>query len=214
MISLLAYATLETLYMVLVSGFIAVIIGLPLGIILLITRNQGIRQHLLVNKILSALVNIGRSIPFIILMIALIPLTRLMVGTSIGTSAAIVPLAIAAIPFMARISEAALQEVSSGLVEMGQAFAATPAQIIRYILLPEAKPPLMAGITLMLINLIGYSAMAGAVGGGGLGAVAINYGYQRFNLSIMLATIVILVVLVQLIQWLGDMLVRRVSHNQ
>lgn len=213
MTNLLLKATFDTLYMVLASGAIAVLIGLPLGILTLITRKNGIKQQWLLHKILSSMINIGRSIPFIILMIALIPFTRLLIGTSIGTTAAIVPLAIAAIPFMARIAENALQEVNSGLIETGHAFAATPLQIIRYILLPEAKPALMAGITLMLINLIGYSAMAGAVGGGGLGAVAINYGYQRFNVNIMLATILILVIMVQLMQWIGDWLVRRLSHN-
>ncbi len=205
-------STLETIYMVLLSGGISVILGLPLGIILLTTREGGILQNLLCHRGLSFVVNVVRAIPFVILLIALIPLTRLLVGTSIGTQAAIVPLSIGAIPFVARIVENALSEVGGGLIEAGHAMGTSPWQIIYKILLPEARPGIIQGITVTWISLVGYSAMAGAVGGGGLGSLAINYGYQRFNLTILLVTIVVLIVLVYGIQFLGDWLSKRFAR--
>lgn len=211
-VTLLWQGTLQTIYMIVVSGLIATIFGTPLGVVLFTTRKGGILENLLYSKGLSAIVNIIRAIPFIILMIALIPLTRLIVGSSIGTNAAIVPLSIAAIPFMARIVESSLIKVGDGLVETGMAMGASPLQIINRIMLPEAMPLIIHGITTTLINLVGYSAMAGAVGGGGLGSVAINYGYQRFDFGVMLGTIIILVLLVYAIQFLGERIAARFSH--
>lgn len=211
-INLLFRGTLETIYMVLVSGLIAIIGGIPLGVILFTTRKKGILENVVYNKAISLVVNVIRSIPFIILLIALIPFTRLLIGTAIGTTAAIIPLSIAAIPFAGRIVESALLKVGTGLIETGVAMGATPWQIIMKIMLPESLPLIIYGLTTMFISLVGYSAMAGAVGGGGLGSVAINYGYQRFNVGIMLATIVILIVLVYMIQYYGDFLARKFSH--
>ncbi|MDQ2994353.1 MAG: ABC transporter permease [Pseudomonadota bacterium] len=212
LLNILWQGTWETLYMVAVAGLIAVIFGTPLGMTLLATRPGSFKNNSLINKSLSLLVDVTRSIPFIILLIALIPLTRLIVGTSIGTTAAIVPLAMAAIPFMARVVENALSEVHPGLIEMGHALGATPLQILFKILLPESLSAITNGITLMLISLVGYSAMAGAVGGGGLGTVAINYGYQRFNVNVMFATIIILIMIVWLIQFIGTTISRRLQH--
>jgi D-methionine transport system permease protein len=212
-LSLLLLATWQTIYMVLVSGAIAVLGGLPLGVLLFTTRNNGILAHPLWNRGLGMLVNGIRSIPFIILLVALIPLTRLIMGTSIGTNAALVPLSLCAIPFVGRLVENALTELHSGLIEAGNAMGASPWHIIGKILLPEALPGIINCITVTLINLVGYSAMAGAVGGGGLGSVAINYGYQRFNPLIMLVTIMILIVLVQLLQHGGDWLAKKSDHR-
>lgn len=211
-ISLLSRGTLETLYMVLFSGLIACVMGIPLGVVLFTTRRGGVLQNLLYNKGLSSVVDAIRAIPFIILLIALIPFTRLLVGSSIGINAAIIPLSIAAIPFVARIVETALVKVGDGLIEAGIAMGASPLQLIVKIMIPEASPLIVHGITTMLISLVGYSAMAGAVGGGGLGSVAINYGYQRFDVSIMLATILILILLVYCIQYIGDYVATRVTH--
>lgn len=206
-------ATWQTLYMMLASGVVAVLIGIPLGITLLITRQRNILENKYCNWILAALTNSVRSIPFIILLIAIIPLTRLITGTSIGTTAAIVPLSIAAIPFVGRIVEAALSEVASGLIEAGLSMGASSYQIVTKILIPEALPSIINGITLTLISLIGYSAMAGAVGGGGLGDLAIRYGYQRFNIEIMITTVIILILLVQLIQIIGDFFAKKFSRR-
>lgn len=203
----------ETLYMVLASGALAFIVGLPLGILLFITRPHKLLPSPLLNKALATLINITRSIPFIILMLTLIPLTRLLVGTSIGTNAAIVPLSLAAIPFFARMLENNLNALSPGLIETGLAMGATTYQVIYSILLAEARPGIINSLTITLINLVAYSAMAGAVGGGGLGDLAIRYGYQRFDAQVMLATIVILIVLVQTIQYMGDAWVKRFSHR-
>jgi D-methionine transport system permease protein len=210
--SLLLEATFQTIYMVLIASVAAALVGIPLGVILYITRQGNILARPYLHKILSTLVNMTRSIPFIILMIAVIPLTRLLVGTSIGTRAAIVPLALAAMPFIARIVESALLEINKGLIEAAIAMGAAPVQIIHKVLLPEALPSIINGLTLTIISLVGYSAMAGAVGGGGLGDVAIRYGYQRFDIGIMLITIAIMIVLVQVIQFCGDLLVRQFSH--
>lgn len=203
----------ETVYMVGVSVVLAELIGLPLGVVLVITDKGGIMENRWINNVLSVIVNIGRSIPFIILMVAIIPFTRRIVGTSIGTTAAIVPLTVAAIPFVARVVETALREVDSGVVEAAQSMGASPWQIIRKVLIPEALPSLASGVTLTTVNLIGYSAMAGAIGGGGLGDLAVRYGYQRFRGDIMIVTVAVLVVLVQLLQMLGDAVVKRLDHR-
>ncbi|MBX9586802.1 MAG: ABC transporter permease [Gammaproteobacteria bacterium] len=211
--SVLWKGTWETLYMVLVSGFMAVVLGTPLGLWLFATRHKNLSENIIINKILSAIIDVTRSLPFIILLIAIIPFTRWVIGTTIGTTAAIVPLTIAAIPFMARVVENALLDINPGLIEAGMSFGASTTQILLKILLPESLPALINGITLMLISLIGYSAMAGAVGGGGLGTVAINYGYQRFDITIMLATVAILIIIVHLIQYLGNRLSRKLNRQ-
>ena len=213
MLALLAKSLWETTYMVAVSGFISALLGIPLGIILVTTSEGHILQHTSLNRILGAIVNAARSTPFIILMVAIIPLTRLLVGTSIGTNAAIVPLSIAAIPFVARIVESALKEVDYGVIEAAQAMGASPRQIITNVLIPEALPAIVLGLTLTIISLIGYSAMAGAIGGGGLGDLAIRYGYQRFRADIMLITVVILIAQVQIVQSTGDYLSNRLNKK-
>ena len=209
MFDLILQATLDTLYMVAVSGLISTLVGLPLGVMLYVTRPRQILAKPVLNQVLSIITNVGRSIPFIILMVAIIPFTRMLVGTSIGINAASVPLTIAAIPFVARLVEAALNEISPGLIEAAQAMGATPWQIIRKVLIPEARGGIMTGLTITVVTLVSYSAMAGAVGGGGLGDLGIRYGYNRFNPTIMLITVVILVVMVQGFQSLGDYLVRK-----
>jgi D-methionine transport system permease protein len=212
-IALLLDALQETAIMVAVSGALAALFGVPLGVILVVTGRGHVVQNLFVNRVLGAIVNAARSTPFIILMVAIIPLTRMIVGTSIGTAAAIVPLSLAAIPFAARLVETALREVDSGLIEAAQSMGASPLQIIRKVLLPEAWPGIIAGLTITLVSLIGYSAMAGAVGGGGLGDLGIRYGYQRFQPEVMLAVVVVLIVLVQAVQTAGDMLARRLNKR-
>ena len=209
MFDLILQATLDTLYMVAVSGVIATLLGLPLGVMLYVTRPRQILAMPVLNQVLGIITNIGRSIPFIILMVAIIPFTRMLVGTSIGINAASVPLTIAAIPFVARLIEGALNEISPGLIESAQSMGATPWQIITKVLIPEARGGIITGLTITLVTLVSYSAMAGAVGGGGLGDLGIRYGYNRFNPTIMLITVVILVVLVQGFQRLGDYLVRK-----
>ncbi|MFC3914979.1 methionine ABC transporter permease [Pseudaeromonas sharmana] len=213
MINLLLSALGETLGMVGASAAFSALFGVPLGVALHVTKQGAILSHPMLNKLLGTLVNIGRSIPFIILLVAIIPFTRLIVGTSIGTIAAIVPLTVGAIPFVARLIEGALLEVPAGLVEAAQAMGAKPLQIIGKVLLPEALPGIINAITITLVTLVNYSAMAGAIGGGGLGDVGIRYGYQRFDPAVMLITVVMLVVLVQLIQSIGEHLVRRVDHR-
>lgn len=212
-INLLIQGFLETVQMTLISTVVAVLIGVPLGVILVITSRGHIMQNECLNKVLGAIVNATRSIPFIILMVAIIPFTRLVAGTSIGTTAACVPLTLAAIPFLARLVETAIKEVNGGVIEAAQSMGATPLQIIWKVLLPEALPTLIDNITVLIVNLISYSAMAGAIGGGGLGDIAIRYGYQRFQGDVMLATIIILIVLVQVIQSLGDYLSRKVNKK-
>ena len=201
---LLGYASAETVYMAGIATLLAILCGLPLGIFLFLSRPQQLLAQAVVHHSLSFLVTVGRSIPFLILMIAMIPVTRWVVGTSIGTNAAIVPLAVAAIPFFARLVDSALLEVQYGVIEAALAMGATTAQIIFKVLLPEARLSLIQGVTLTAITLIGYSAMAGAVGGGGLGDLAVRYGYQRFNTAVMLETMAILVVLVQWTQMAGN----------
>lgn len=204
--ALLARSLWETIYMTGLSGLMSFVVGIPLGVLLYITKPGRFMASPVVNVVLGTVVNATRSVPFIILMVAIIPLTRMLVGTSIGTTAAIVPLTLAAIPFVARIAEGAINDVPGGLIEAAQAMGATPLQIITRVLLPEARPGLINGMTITLVTLVGYSAMAGAIGGGGLGDLGIRYGYQRFDGVIMLATVVVLIVLVQLVQSAGDRL--------
>jgi D-methionine transport system permease protein len=213
MIHLLLDALWETLAMVAVSALGAAIVGIPAGVVLIITGKGHILENLPLNRILGASVNVVRSVPFIILLVAIIPLTRLIVGTSIGTTAAIVPLMLSAVPFVARVSETALREVDPGLIDAAQAMGATPGQIVRKVLLPEALPGLVAGLTITVVSLIGYSAMAGVVGGGGLGDLGIRYGYQRFQPDVMLTVVVVLVALVQGVQSVGDVLARRLNKR-
>ena len=213
-LSLLVNATLETCYMVALSTLIATLVGLPLGVVLYVTRKGSILEKKAVYQVLAAIVNVTRSIPYIILMIAIIPFTRWIVGSSIGTNAAIVPLSLSAMPFIARIVENAILEVNKGLIEAATAMGANSMQVITKVLLPESMPAIINGLTLTVISLIGYSAMAGAVGGGGLGDLAIRYGYHRFDVKIMLITIIIMVVLVQIVQSLGDLLAKRYSHGK
>lgn len=214
MVNLLLIASWQSLYMVIISVIIASIFGIPLGILLMVTDKDQIVENQILNKILGTIVNIFRSIPFVILLFLLIPLTRLIVGKAIGTTASIVPLSIAAIPFMARITETALREVEKGIIEAAQSMGASPYQIITKVLIPEALPSMVSGITITAINLVGYSAMAGVLGGGGLGDLAVRYGYQRFMYDVMVCTVVILVVMVQVMQLVGDKLVRQVSKNR
>ena len=194
-------------------GLAGALLGVPLGVFLRLTDRGGVLENRAVNAVTGAIVNAVRSTPFIILLVAIIPFTRFVVGSSIGTAAAIVPLTISAIPFVARLVETALREVDSGLVEAAQAMGASTRQIVFKVLLPEALPGIVAGLTIMLVSLTGYSAMAGAIGGGGLGDLGIRYGYQRFLPDVMLAVVVILIVFVQLLQSLGDWAVRKLSHK-
>ena len=214
MIALWTKSLYETMYMVIASTILATLIGLPLGIILTVTDKGQILENKGINSILGAIVNATRSTPFIILMVAIIPFTRLIVGSSIGTTAAIVPLTISAAPFIARIIESSLLEVDPGVIEASQSMGASPMQIITKVFLPEAMHSIVLGITLAIISLIGYSAMAGALGGGGLGDLAIRYGYQRFRLDIMIITVIILIVLVQIVQSLGNFISAKLNKTK
>lgn len=213
LIDMIYASFLETLFMVAVSGGIGAALGIPLGILLFITDRRSFLPMPGVHLALATIINALRSVPFIILLVAIIPLTRLIVGSSIGTAAAIVPLTISVAPFIARIVETSLREVDRGLVEAAQAMGATNLQIIWKVLLPEARPGILAGLTIAVVSLIGYSAMAGVVGGGGLGDLGIRYGYQRFMPEVMWPVVLVLVILVQGLQSLGDWLVRRLSHR-
>lgn len=210
---LLRQATLETALMVVPAAVVAQLLGLALGVSLHLTRAGGLKPQPFIHRVLDALVNIGRSLPFIILLVLLIPFTRLLTGTSIGSTAAIVPLTVAAIPFVARLVDGALRDIPGGVTEAARAMGASTAQVVRKVWLPEARPALIHSFTVMLVSLIGYSAMAGAIGGGGLGDLAIRYGYQRFETGIMVATVLVLLVLVQGVQWLGDRLAARTDHR-
>ncbi|MEU6164053.1 methionine ABC transporter permease [Streptomyces tanashiensis] len=210
---LLEQGTVDTLYMVLWATVVTVLGGLPLGILLVLTDKGGLLQNRPVNKVVGAIVNIGRSLPFIILLIALIPFTTFVVGTFIGPTAMIVPLAIGAIPFFARLVETAIREVDHGLVEAIQAMGGGIPTIVRKVLLPQALPSLVSGVTTTVIVLIGYSAMAGAVGGEGLGSKAVTYGYQRFDTTFMLVTVVVLVAIVTVVQLIGDGVVRLLARR-
>jgi D-methionine transport system permease protein len=212
LVGLLAAPTLETLYMVFFSTLFATVMGFPLGIILVVTEKGGILENEYVYRVLDGVVNVLRSFPFIILMIVLFPLSRLVVGTTIGTTASIVPLAIAAAPFVGRVVESALKEVDRGLVEAAVSMGSSPKEIIFKVLVPEAMPSLVLGETLTVINIIGYSAMAGAIGGGGLGDLAVRYGFHRFQTDVLIAAVIVIIVMVQAIQAVGNALARRVSH--
>jgi D-methionine transport system permease protein len=201
-------STLETVYMVLAATAFACLMGFPLGAFLYSSSPSGLKPRRLAYNVLSRIVNLFRSLPFIILMILLIPFTRLIVRTSIGSTAAVIPLSIAAAPFVARIAESALAEVDSGVITAARAMGSTNFQIIRKVLIPEAMPALVSGLALTMINLIGYSAMAGAIGGGGLGSLAINYGYYRFHANVMIAAVVVILVLVEIIQLAGSAISR------
>ncbi|MDX2920846.1 MULTISPECIES: methionine ABC transporter permease [Streptomyces] len=210
---LLTQGTLDTLYMVLWSALVTVVGGLPLGVLLVLTDKGGLLQNTVVNKVIGVIVNIGRSLPFIILLIALIPFTTWVVGTFIGPTAMIVPLAVGAIPFFARLVETAIREVDHGLVEAVQSMGGSIPTIVRKVLLPQALPSLVSGVTTTLIVLIGYSAMAGAVGGEGLGSKAVTYGFQRFDNQFMLITVALLIVIVTVIQLIGDLTVRLLARR-
>ncbi|SHJ27731.1 methionine ABC transporter permease [Lutispora thermophila] len=199
----------ETLYMVLASTFFSVIFGMPLGIITAISEEGSIWERKYLNRILNGLINITRSFPFIILMIAVFPLTKIIVGKRIGTTAAIVPLTIAAIPFVARLVETAIKEISPGIIEAALSMGADVKQIVFKVMIPEALPSIASGITLTIINLIGYSAMAGVIGGGGLGNLAIRYGYQGFQKDVMIGTVIVLILMVQVIQDIGTRIYRK-----
>lgn len=213
LIPLIWSSLLDTLYMVAISGLLGTLFGAPLGIYLATSARGELFAAPGVNRVLGLVVNATRSTPFIILVVAIIPFTRMLVGTSIGTSAAIVPLTIAATPFIARIVEAAIREVDQGLVEASLAMGATPLQIVRKVLLPEAMPGIALGLTLTAVSLIANSAMVGAVGGGGLGDLGIRYGYQRFMPEVMALVVVVLIILVQGVQSLGEAAARRVNKR-
>ena len=202
--NLLFKSLAETLYMLSVSAIIAAIIGIPLGILLVVTEKNGILVCPVLNKPLAFAINMVRSIPFIILMVAIIPFTRMVAGTSIGTTAAIVPLTIPAIPYTARMVETSIREIPFGLIEAAESMGASPYQIIKKVLIPEALPSIIENMTVVIVSLIGSSAMAGTIGGGGLGDLAIRYGYQRFQADVMIATIIVLIIIVQLIQFIGS----------
>lgn len=211
---LLNQGLVDTLYMVGWSTLFAALGGLPLGVLLVLTDSGGILRNVVVNKVVGAIVNVGRSLPFVILLVALIPFTKLLVGSFIGPTAAIVPLAIGAIPFFARLVETAVREVDHGLVEAVQSMGGGTGTTVFKVLLPQALPSLVAGLTTTVIVLLGYSAMAGAVGGGGLGDLALTYGYQRFETGLMLATVGVLIVLVTVVQLLGDVAVRLLTRHE
>ncbi|MBX3263744.1 MAG: ABC transporter permease [Labilithrix sp.] len=206
-------ASVETLVMVGVSSAIAAIFGLPLGLLLLVTGPRHLAPHALVHRSVGLIVNAARSTPFIILLVSVIPLTRWLVGTSIGTAAAVVPLALAAAPFVARLYEQALRQVDPATLEAARSLGASRRQIVTRVLLPEAVPGLVTATTVMVVSLVGASAMAGAVGGGGLGDLGIRYGYQRFQPGVMAAVVLLLVLLVNAVQWAGDRLVQRLSRG-
>ncbi|GAB7197245.1 methionine ABC transporter permease [Dickeya oryzae] len=207
-------ATLETLYMVGLAALFTVLVGLPTGVLLFISRQSGVLPLPRVNAVLGSVINVGRSLPFVVLLIALIPFTRWVVGTTLGSTAAVVPIAVGAFPFFARIVENALAEVDSGRIEAIESMGGTVWHMITKALLPEALPSILAGVTLTVVMLIGFSSMAGVIGGGGLGDLAIRYGYQRFNQQVMAGTVIVLVLLVQLVQSLGDRLVRRLAYRR
>ncbi|GAB7217666.1 methionine ABC transporter permease [Dickeya oryzae] len=207
-------ATLETLYMVGLAALFTVLVGLPTGVLLFISRQSGILPLPRVNAVLGSVINVGRSLPFVVLLIALIPFTRWVVGTTLGSTAAVVPIAVGAFPFFARIVENVLAEVDSGRIEAIESMGGTVWHVITKALLPEALPSILAGVTLTVVMLIGFSSMAGVIGGGGLGDLAIRYGYQRFNQQVMAGTVIVLVLLVQLVQSLGDRLVRRLAYRR
>lgn len=208
-IELLSQGLLETLYMVIVSAALAYVLGLPLGILLVVTDENGIKPKPVFNKVLGIFVNIVRSIPFIILLVWVTPVTRALIGTTLGPTATIVPLVFASAPYIARMVEASLKEVDAGVVEAAQSMGATPMQIVTKVLLPEAKPALIVGAAIAAVTILGYTAMSGFTGGGGLGTVAINYGYYRYKGDIMMLNVIVIVIVVQVMQEIGMHLARR-----
>ncbi len=195
------------------AAVFTVLLGLPLGVALVVFDRGGLRPLPVLKSVLGVIVNVGRSLPFIVLMIAIIPFTRLVVGTTIGTAAVVVPLTVGAVPFFARLVETALREVDRDVIQAAQAMGAGRGAVVWKVLLPEALPGIVAGVTVTVVALIGYTAMAGTIGGGGLGDLAIRYGYQRFETAVMIVTVVVLIVIVQIMQSLGDLLARRLSHK-
>lgn len=210
---LLAQGTWDTLLMTIVSTFFAYVIGIPLGVLCVLTSPKGLMPHRVFNMVLGWIINIGRSIPFIILLVALIPFTRFIVGTSLGVPGAIVPLVISAAPFIARMVEQSIEEVDGGLVEAAQSFGANTWQIVYKVFLREALPSLVRGFAIVFITILGYSAMAGCVGAGGLGDIAIRYGYQRYQDDVMIATVIILIVIVQIVQSLCNYAARKMDKS-
>jgi len=204
----------ETVYMTLASTFLSYLFGLPLGIILTITDQGHIMPNKIINNILGTIINLARSIPFLILMVAVLPFTRFLLGTTIGSTATIVPLVIGAIPFVARMVESSLKEIDTGVIEAAQSMGASPYQIVFKVMIPESYPSLVNGSVITTTTILGYSAMAGVIGGGGLGDLAIRYGYHRYQTGIMLITILILIILVQIIQILGTFWSKKINHKK
>lgn len=207
--SIIVPAFNETIYMIFFSSLFSVVIGVCCGILLYITQKGNILENKIINNILGIIVNIGRSVPFVILMIAVFPLSKFIVGTSIGSTASIVPLTVAAIPFVARVIETSLNELDKGIIEASISMGATEFQIISKVMIPEAAPSIISGITITIINIIGYSAMAGTIGGGGLGDVAVRYGFERFRTDILIVSVVIMIIMVQIIQVIGNFFSRK-----
>lgn len=214
LINIMVEGTIESLYMTVVSTILAYVFGIPLGVVLFITDKDGIAENGAVNKVLGVIVNLLRSVPFIILLVAILPFTRFVVGTTIGATATIVPLVVAATPFVARMVESSLKEVSGGVIEAALSMGSNVLQIITKVLLPEAKPSLIVGSTIAITTILGYSAMAGFVGGGGLGAIAINYGYYRYQEDIMFITVILLVIVVQIFQEAGMRIAGRTDKRK
>lgn len=213
MLELLIKGTGESMYMTVASTAISYALGIPIGIILYVTAPNGICRNRLVNSVLGFIVNMLRSVPFLILLVAILPFTRAIVGTTIGCTATIVPLVVAATPFVARMVESSLKEVDAGVIEAARSMGSSPLQIIRKVLLTETRPSLLVGATIAFATILGYSAMAGFTGGGGLGAIAVNYGYYRYKEAMMLVTVAILVIIVQIFQELGLYLARRIDRR-
>lgn len=212
-IKMIGKGILETLYMTFFSSFLAYLLGLPLGIILVVTDKDGIAPCAVLNKILGVIVNLVRSIPFVILMVALIPFTRALIGTTLGPNAVVVSLVIGSAPYIARLVESSLKEVDHGVIEAAQSMGASPIQIVFKVMIPEAMPSLIIGGAIAIITILGYSAMAGFVGGGGLGTIAINYGYHRYQTDIMIVTLILMVIIVQGIQEIGTRLMKRIDKR-
>ena len=211
--SMMLEGTAETLYMTFGSTLMAYVLGLPLGVIMVVTEKNGIMPNTVVNKVLGTIINIGRSIPFIILMLAIIPFTRFIVGRAVGVAAALVPLTIAAAPFVARMVEQSLAEVDQGVVEASRTMGATKWQIIYKVILPESVPSLVRGLSITTITLLGYSAMAGSCGAGGLGDIAIRYGFHRYQPDVMLATVILIIIIVQAIQMIFDGITKKIDKR-
>lgn len=213
-LALVLPSTLQTLEMVFFSTLFALLVGFPLGVLLNVTNPYGITPKPVFNLVLSRVIDVLRSFPFVILMIVLLPFTRLVIGTAIGTTATIIPLSIAAAPFVARITETALNEVEPGMIQAARAMGSTNWQIVYKVLIPEAMPSVVSGVTLTIINLVSYSAMAGTLGGGGLGDLAIRYGYQRFRTGIMVVAVIVIIIMVALIQFAGTKITNKMMSKR